>query len=63
MDGFFEDSAFVVIFGTAIICTIGVSIIAHYEKKKQEENMHDDINKVIKKKKNQCCKFKPKLRF
>jgi cell volume regulation protein A len=34
MDRFFEDIVFVVIFGTAIICTIGVSLIAHYEYKK-----------------------------
>ena len=33
-DGFFKDVAFVVIFGTAIITTIGVSIISHYEMKK-----------------------------
>ena len=36
MVGFFQDVAFVVILGTAIICTIGVSIISHYEKKKLE---------------------------
>ena len=47
LDGFFKDIAFVVILGTAIICTIGVSIIAHSEKKKQENNMSEDINKVI----------------
>ena len=34
MDGFFKDIAFVVILGTAIVCTIGVSIISHYEMKK-----------------------------
>ena len=49
LDGFFKVSVFVVILGTAIVCTVGVSLIAHYEKKKQEESMHDDINKVIKK--------------
>jgi len=37
MEGFFRDTAFVVILGTAIICTIGVSIISYYEKKK----LHD----------------------
>jgi len=47
LDGFFKDIAFVVILGTAIICTIGVSIIAHSEKKKQENCMNEDINKVI----------------
>ena len=36
MEGFFQDVAFVVILGTAIICTIGVSIISHCEKKKLE---------------------------
>ena len=34
MDGFFEDVAFVVILGTAILCTIGISIICYYENKK-----------------------------
>ena len=34
MDGFFKDVAFVVILGTAIITTVGVSLICHYEKKK-----------------------------
>ena len=33
-DGFFRDIAFVVILGTAIITTIGVSIISHFEKDK-----------------------------
>jgi len=39
-DGFFKDVAFVIILGTAIITTIGVSIICHYENKKnnQKEN-------------------------
>jgi cell volume regulation protein A len=32
MEGFFEDVAFVVILGTAIICTVGISLICHYEK-------------------------------
>jgi len=34
LKGFFEDAAFVIILGTAIITTIGVSIISHIEKKK-----------------------------
>lgn len=34
MVGFFQDIAFVVILGTAIICTVGVSVISHYENKK-----------------------------
>jgi NhaP-type Na+/H+ or K+/H+ antiporter len=33
-DDFFKDVAFVVILGTAIITTVGVSIICHYEMKK-----------------------------
>lgn len=37
MQGFFEDVSFVVILGTAIITTIGVTIISHYEKKKIKE--------------------------
>ena len=36
MEGFFKDVAFVIILGTAIICTVGVSIISYYEKKKLE---------------------------
>ena len=36
MDSFFKDVAFVVILGTAIITTIGVSIISHSEKKKMK---------------------------
>jgi len=47
LDGFFKDSVFVVILGTAVLCTIGVSVIAHSEKKKQERSMNNDINKVI----------------
>ncbi len=35
--GFFEGIAFVVILGTAIICTIGVSIISHMENKKNKK--------------------------
>ena len=33
-DAFFKDIVFVVILGTAIICTVGVSIVSHYEMKK-----------------------------
>jgi hypothetical protein len=36
-DGFFKDVAFVVILGTAIITTVGVSLICHYETKKMQE--------------------------
>ncbi|RLF53311.1 MAG: hypothetical protein DRN24_01365 [Thermoplasmata archaeon] len=32
--GFFKDIAFVIILGTAVITTIGVSVISHYEMKK-----------------------------
>ncbi len=49
LDGFFKDSVFVVILGTAILCTMGVSIIAHCEKKKLKCNIDEDINKVIQK--------------
>jgi len=49
MKGFFEDVAFVVILGTAIVCTIGVSIISHYEMKKTKEtetqNTEDNNNR------------------
>jgi NhaP-type Na+/H+ or K+/H+ antiporter len=52
VDGFFKDSVFVVILGTAMICTVGVSIIAHFEMKKQSENIEktkQDTNKSRKK--------------
>ena len=35
MSGFFEEVVFVVILGTAILCTIGVSVISRFEKTKQ----------------------------
>jgi len=35
--GFFKDIAFVIILGTAVITTVGVSIISHYEMKKLRE--------------------------
>ena len=38
LSAFFEDVAFVVILGTAIITTVGVSIISHYEMKKLKES-------------------------
>jgi cell volume regulation protein A len=37
MNSFFKDVAFVIIFGTAIITTVGVSIICHYETKRQKQ--------------------------
>jgi cell volume regulation protein A len=48
MQGFFEDVAFVVILGTAIITTIGVSIISHYEMKKMKasETQKNESNSV-----------------
>jgi len=51
LEGFFEDVAFVVILGTAIICTIGVSVIAYFEKKKLETRaeQHDKQAKTKKK--------------
>jgi len=48
MDGFFKDVAFVVILGTAILCTIGVSIIAYREKKKlNSETPKNEIDNII----------------
>ena len=46
-DGFFKDVAFVVILGTAIITTIGVSLICHYEMKKIQENESQKIDDKI----------------
>jgi len=48
MEGFFKDVAFVVILGTAIVTTIGVSIISHYEMKKlkQVEGQDLESNKI-----------------
>ncbi len=48
MDGFFKDIAFVVILGTAIITTTGVSIISHYEMKKakEAETQNTEDNKI-----------------
>jgi len=37
MDSFFQDVAFVVILGTAIVTTVGVSVICHFERKKLDE--------------------------
>ena len=37
-DGFFKDVAFVIILGTAIVTTVGVSIISHNERKKEKVN-------------------------
>jgi len=37
MNSFFKDVAFVIILGTAIITTIGVSVICHYEMKKLKQ--------------------------
>ena len=55
--GFFEDVVFVVILGTAILCTIGVSYICYQEKKKtptniisKEQTKTKDINEIIDKK-------------
>jgi purine-cytosine permease-like protein len=55
IDGFFKDTAFVIILGTAIICTIGVSIISYYEKKKlhdtkEQKNNYDNIDETLNKK-------------
>ena len=45
MQGIFMDVAFVVILGTAIITTIGVSVISHYEMKKIKNIDDDKTNK------------------
>jgi cell volume regulation protein A len=58
LNSFFKDVAFVVILGTAIITTVGVSIISHNEMKKIKQaeakdptNVdHNKINKVLNKK-------------
>ena len=55
MEGFFQDAAFVVILGTAIICTIGVSVISHYENKKlqdteEHKSNYDNIDETLNKK-------------
>ena len=47
MNGFFEDVAFVVILGTAIITTVGVSIICHYEMKKMQKPEGQENDKII----------------
>lgn len=51
MDGFFKDIAFVVILGTAIICTIGVSVISHHERKKikdteEQKDVYGTTNEI-----------------
>ncbi len=38
MNGFFEDISFVVILGTAIVTTVGVSLISYYEGKKTKKS-------------------------
>ena len=58
-DGFFKDIAFVIILGTAIVTTIGVSIISYYEMKKiklaekQNNNIQNDNIDNIKNQNNQ----------
>lgn len=47
MEGFYKDVAFVIILGTAIICTIGVSIICFNEKKKNPNLGSEEIEKII----------------
>lgn len=47
MEGFYKDVAFVIILGTAILCTIGVSIIAYNEKKKIQISEPSDINTLV----------------
>jgi cell volume regulation protein A len=57
LNSFFKDVAFVVILGTAIITTIGVSIISHNEMKKLKQaettnpkNLDDNIDNLLNKK-------------
>jgi cell volume regulation protein A len=55
IDGFFKDTAFVIILGTAVTCTVGVSIISYYEKKKlhdtkEQKNNYDNIDETLNKK-------------
>lgn len=49
MEGFFKDIAFVIILGTAILCTVGVSMIGYYGKKKlnRSETQPDEIDTII----------------
>ena len=49
MEGFFKDIAFVIILGTAILCTVGVSMIGYYGKKKlnRSETQPDKIDTII----------------
>jgi cell volume regulation protein A len=49
MDGFFKDTVFVVILGTAILCTAGISIISYkYRQKLNRAESHIDKNKELK---------------
>ncbi len=49
MDGFFKDTVFVVILGTAILCTAGISIISYkYKQKLNHVESHIDKNKESK---------------
>jgi hypothetical protein len=45
IDGFFKDAVFVIILGTAIICTVGVAIISHSENKKIQLAKPDESSK------------------
>jgi cell volume regulation protein A len=47
MDGFYKDIAFVIILGTAIVCTIGVSIISYNENKKINNSKDNSIEEII----------------
>ena len=49
MEGFFKDIAFVIVLGTAILCTVGVSMIGYYGKKKlnRSETQPDEIDTII----------------
>jgi cell volume regulation protein A len=47
MEGFYKDIAFVIILGTAIVCTIGVSIISFNENKKNRNTDSKAIEDII----------------
>jgi len=47
LDGFYEGIAFVIILGTAIICTVGVSIICHFEMKKLKTSEKSTNNEDV----------------
>jgi hypothetical protein len=47
MEGFYKDVAFVIILGTAIICTVGVSVICYRENMKLKTSDSENIEEII----------------